>query len=490
MHISDNSAGPKQVNSRDDVPSQRLSGRMGSTELILSVLAFSAPIVTVSGYIAFAIAAVGQGAPLAWVVATVVLLIFSVGYTTMTKHVPRPGAFYAYITVGLGRIPGVGSAFLATVSYIAIITGFYCFAGLTLQATIEAFGGPTITWWVLTLATWAVVSTLGHFNIELSAKILSVVMVLEVILVVIFNVFTLAKGGAQGLTGDALDVSAFTQGGMAIALLFAFGNFIGFEATALYRDEVKNPEVTVPRATYFAVLFIGVFYAISAYTLMIAYGPNAGDVAVENPTDMFTDALKLYVAPAMADVSLVLVATSAAAGLLSTHNVAARYLYNLGGDRALPSFLSAVHPRHGSPYRASAAVAVIVVGLLAVLIATDIDPSKLVGSFSGIGTLGVLVLMALASLAVIFWFARSGDGTGETVWKTKIAPAIAFVSLMIVAVYAIVRFELLVGGEPGEYLWLLLIPAASFVIGAGVATYYWKTKPDLFVRLGRASVED
>lgn len=490
MHTSDNSALPRQVFPGEDGSKQRLSGRMGSTELILSVLAFSAPIVTVSGYIAFAIAAVGQGAPLAWVVATVVLLIFSVGYTTMTKHVPRPGAFYAYITVGLGRIPGVGSAFLATVSYIAIITGFYCFAGLTLQATIEAFGGPKITWWLLTLATWAVVSILGHFNIELSAKILSVVMVLEVILVVIFNVFTLAKGGAEGLSADALDISAFTQGGMAIALLFAFGNFIGFEATALYRDEVKNPEVTVPRATYFAVLFIGVFYAISAYTLMIAYGPNAGQVAVEHPTDMFTEALKLYVAPAMADVSLVLVATSAAAGLLSTHNVAARYLYNLGGDRALPSFLSAVHPRHGSPYRASAAVAVIVVGLLAILVAAGIDPSKLIGSFSGIGTLGVLVLMALASLAVIFWFARSGKDTGETVWKTKIAPAIAFVSLMIVAVYAIVRFELLVGGEPGEYLWLLLIPAASFVIGAGVATYYWKTKPELFARLGRASATD
>lgn len=489
MSVNEESIMPREVTPADDPSARRLTGRMGSTELVLSVLAFSAPIVTVSGYIAFAIAAVGQGAPLAWVVATAVLLIFSVGYTTMTQHVPRPGAFYAYITVGLGRIPGVGSAFLATVSYIAILTGFYCFAGLTLQATIQAFGGPTITWWLLTLLTWAVVSALGHFNIELSAKILSVVMVLEVIMVVIFNVVTLAKGGAQGLSMQALDVSAFTKAGMAIALLFAFGNFIGFESTALYRDEVKNPQVTVPRATYLSVLFIGLFYAVSAYTLMIAYGSSAGDVAVKDPTNMFTAALKQFVAPAMAEVSLVLVATSAAAGLLSTHNVAARYLFNLGGDRALPSFLSAVHPRHGSPYRASAVVGVVVLGLLAILVLAGIDPSKLVGSFSGIGTMGVLVLMALASVAVIFWFAREGQHTGEGRWKTTVAPAVAFVSLSVVTVYAIMRFELLVGGNPGEYLWLLLIPAASFVTGAGVAAYYWKKRPDLFARLGRAGTE-
>lgn len=490
MSVNEESILSKEATVADNASTGRLTGRMGSTELILSVLAFSAPIVTVSGYIAFAIAAVGQGAPLAWVVATAVLLIFSVGYTTMTQHVPRPGAFYAYITVGLGRIPGVGSAFLATVSYIAILTGFYCFAGLTLQATIQAFGGPTVAWWLLTFLTWAVVSTLGHFNIELSAKILSVVMVLEVIMVVIFNAATLTKGGANGLSMEALDVSAFTKAGMAIALLFAFGNFIGFESTALYRDEVKNPQVTVPRATYLSVLFIGLFYAVSAYTLMIAYGSGAGDMASKDPTNMFTTALKQYVAPAMADVSLVLVATSAAAGLLSTHNVAARYLFNLGGDRALPSFLSAVHPRHGSPYRASAAVGVVVVIVLAILVLAGIEPSKLIGSFSGIGTMGVLVLMALTSMAVIFWFARKGQDTGEGRWKTTIAPAVAFVSLTAVTGYAIVRFELLVGGDPGEYLWLLLIPASSFIVGAGVAAHYRKSRPELFARLGRACAED
>src|SRR5262245_52222663 len=105
----------------------RLSGHLGTTSLVLSVLAFSAPVVTVSGYIAFAIGFAGEAAPLALVVATVVLVIFSVGYTTMTKHIHRPGAFYAYISLGLGKVPGVGAAYLASISYILIQVGVYAF---------------------------------------------------------------------------------------------------------------------------------------------------------------------------------------------------------------------------------------------------------------------------------------------------------------------------------------------------------------------------
>src|SRR6476646_3301622 len=106
----------------------RLSGNLGATSLVLSVLAFSAPIVTVSGYIAFAIGFVGQAAPLAWVLATIGLSIFAVGYTTMTRHIRRPGAFYAYITVGLGKTPGLGGRCITKMYYMLITVGIYTFS--------------------------------------------------------------------------------------------------------------------------------------------------------------------------------------------------------------------------------------------------------------------------------------------------------------------------------------------------------------------------
>lgn len=468
----------------------RLSGHLGTTSLVLSVLAFSAPIVTVSGYIAFAIGFVGEAAPLAWVIATAVLVVFSVGYTTMTRHIHRPGAFYAYISLGLGKVSGVGAAYLATISYILIQTGVYAFAGVTVSQAIEHLGGPPIPWWVCTAVAWVIITILGHFQIELSAKVLGSVMVLEVILVVVFNAFTLAKGGASGLSARPLSPALFINSGTGLALLFAFGNFIGFEATALYRDEVRTPSKTIPRATYLSAILIGGFYAVSAYSLVIAYGDDVKSRASGDPTTMFNDALGQYVSHSLATATLLLVATSAMASVLSVHNVVARYLQNLAADHALPSFLSAVHPRHMSPYRASLATSVIVAALLVAGGAAISDPNVIIGGGSGVGTAGVLVLMAVVSVAVVRYFARTGRPDGETLWKITIAPIIASVSLAAVVLFAIIRFDLLVGGAPGERLWMLLVLLAFPVAGSFVARYLKQHKPELYERLGRAEGDD
>ncbi|ANY22186.1 APC family permease [Gordonia terrae] len=468
----------------------RLSGNLGATSLVLSVLAFSAPIVTVSGYIAFAIGFVGEAAPLAWVVATVSLAIFAVGYTTMTRHIRRPGAFYAYISLGLGKTPGVGGAYLATVSYMLITVGIFTFSGTMMSAAIEALGGPSIPWWACTIVGWILIATLGHFQIELSAKVLGTVMVLEVILVAVFNVFVIAKGGDSGLSAAPLDPTKFFNAGTGLALLFAFGNFIGFEATALYRDEVRDPARTVPRATYLAVVLIGGFYAVSAYSMIIAYGPTATDVANSEPTTMFDNAMATYVSPSLANITLVLVATSGLASTLSTHNIVARYVQNLSADHALPALLARVHPTHKSPYRASAASAAIV-GVLLILAGVTIpDETIIIGTGSGLGTAGVLTLMAVVSFAVFRYFSRTGRPAGESVWRVTTAPLIALTILGAVVFFAIIRFDLLVGGEPGEKLWLLIFPIAFFAAGSAVAQYMKRNRPDRYALLGRAEGDD
>ena len=45
----------------------------------------------------------GLGAPAAFMFATIVLTIFSVGYVAMSRKVTTAGGFYSYISHGLGR---------------------------------------------------------------------------------------------------------------------------------------------------------------------------------------------------------------------------------------------------------------------------------------------------------------------------------------------------------------------------------------------------
>lgn len=465
----------------------RLSGRMGMTSLVLSVLAFSAPIVSVSGYIPFTIIFAGQAAPLAFILATVLLLLFSVGYIAITRALPTPGAFYAYITSGLGRVAGLGAAFLAVVAYLALLAGVYVFAGITTTSLIESLGGPETPWWVWSLVGWATVSTLGYFHIELSAKVLSLVMVLEVALVMIFNVATIARGGAEGLSLRPLDLGEFVKGDIPITMVFVVMVFIGFEATALYRDEVKTPEKTVPRSTYLAVIFIGALYALSSYALVSAYGSSAVETASSGAATMFGNAVSQFVGPVFAQIAFILIATSAIAALLSIHNVIARYVHNLGADGALPRSLARVHPRHKSPHTASNATAAIVAaGLLPFLLAGT-DPSTLYGQLGGLGSTGILILMAMVSLAVVVWFRRNPDLRRHTVgWNALVAPLAAFAAFSTIVVLVVLHFELVVGGNAGQSLGLLIVLGAALFGGMVLAIFFRYSRPRLYAGLGSA----
>lgn len=463
----------------------RLSGHMGTWALVLSVLAFSSPLTSAAGYLAFVIASAGQAAPMAFLVCTVLLAVFTVGYMAMTQRMPRPGAFYAYISRGLGRQVGLGSAFVALVSYTLILIGVYFFVGTVVSSLVVKFGGPSLDWWIGAISTWAIVGILGYFNVDISAKLLVWVMVLEVALVAVFDLGVLLRGGHEGFSSAPFDLAAFAEGGaVTVSLLFAVLVFIGFEATALYRDEVKDPDRTLPRATYIAVLFIGLFYAFTTWAMVVAFGGQAQSAATDDAAGMFSSAAERYLGGAFQQVVTVLLITAVIAALLSIHNASTRYLFNLSADGAFPRPLSAVHHRFRSPFASSLGISGAVLIVLCVYALKGDDPGLLYGQFAGLGSTGVLFLMAVVSLAVIAWFLDKHHREPMWWWKTVLAPALSALSLAAVLIYVLFNFEYVVGGEPGENLPMLLVLVLAFVSGVVVASYLRIKHPADYERLG------
>src|SRR5690606_13052728 len=118
------------------------------------------------------------------------------------------------------------------------------------------------------------VAVLGYRHIELSAKVLRVALALEIGIVVLLDLVIVANPGPAGLTLSSFAPGVFTDGVLGIAVLFALTGFIGFEATAVFRDEARAPESTTPRATYAAVLIIGGLYALTCWAFVVAIGPD------------------------------------------------------------------------------------------------------------------------------------------------------------------------------------------------------------------------
>ena len=449
-----------------------LKGQMSTFMLTMTVLAFTAPLVVVSGFAPFIIAAGGVAAPIAFVITMLLMLLFSMGFLAMAKHTTRPRNFYLFIREGLGNTVGLGAAFLSITAYLMLLVGTYALCGVSISALLSSFGGPEISWWILAFLGWAIVSTIGYFQIDLSAKIMCFIMFVELLLVVIFNVSVFMVGGQEGLSTLPFSFDYFFDSNIAVALLFSILAFIGFEATLLYRDEVKDPNTTIPKATYISVAVIGVVYIISTYALITAYGSDALNVAQLNPNEMFTQGMTLYVAHSITQIAHFFVVTSILATLLSIHNAVTRYLYNLSKDRVLPKIFSAIHPRLQSPYIASLSVCLIAIIALIPMFILVADGATIYGKINGLGCVGIIILMALVSLAVVTWFLKEGRYKSKNYFMLLLAPLISLLVFTTTAVYIMQNVELVLGGKAGEnthYLYLLLL---SFIIGILLASFY------------------
>ena len=88
----------------------------------------------------------GTGFPAIFVVSTVIILLFAVGFTALTPYVPDAGAFYSYIGKGLGRVTGFGFAFVALISYLTLEIAVYGLIGQGAQALFASYGLPQIHW--------------------------------------------------------------------------------------------------------------------------------------------------------------------------------------------------------------------------------------------------------------------------------------------------------------------------------------------------------
>lgn len=453
---------------------ERLHGKLGPVGVVFMVVAAAAPLTVIGGNMPLAMGlGNGAGAPVGFLIAALVLLVFSVGFVAMTPYVPEAGAFFSYVTQGLGRRMGNGVAAVALIAYTAIQVGIYGYIGWAIDDTVRFYGGPQIPWPVYSFAILAVVAVLGYRHIGLSAKVLGVALALEIGIVILLDLVIVANPGPAGLTLASFTPDVFTQGVLGIAVLFALTGFIGFEATAVFRDEARDPERTIPRATYAAVLIIGGFYALTCWAFVVAIGPDqVAEVAqrtLDGEANLLLDTTNDTLGRLGRDIVNVLLITSLFACVLSFHNVIARYQFVLARKGLLPGRLAGVHPGHGSPAFSSVvqtATAALIVGILAAL---GVDPLVGVfGSMAGVATVGMVTLMLTTSVAVLVYFARHREQAGGRVWQTRIAPVLACVGLLASLWLVLTNFTLVTGGSATLSAILAAIPFVGLLVGATV----------------------
>lgn len=474
---------PKPVNA------PTLTGQLGVGSIVFMVIAAAAPLTVLGGGAPVGILlGNGAGFPATYLVAGATLALFTVGLSAMSRHIPQSGAFFAYVGRGLNPTIGVGAATLALTTYTAIQLSVYCLIGLQIKTGVQALIGIDLPWWVYSFAIVAIVAFLGYRHIEMSSKVLGLLLIAEISVVLIFSLVILGKGGAHGIDPAAsFSPSAAFSGAPGVALMFTIASFIGFESTAVYRAEAKDPDRTIPRATYLAVGFVTVLYTISSFALVTAWGADGVRSAADSTLaagNMLQVTAERYIGPWYSALISVLLITSLFACVLSFHNVLSRYMLALGHAGAMPRFLDYVHPHHESPSRASIVQTATASAILAVIALLGADPyAQGFTWLSGMATLGFVVLMALTCLAVLAFFSKHHREEG--LWRTTIAPLLGTIMLAVFLYFIVANFPMLISdtdaaGNPQfgpATITLLGIMAASLVIGIAIALIIRRRNP-------------
>ena len=459
---------------------------LGMWNIVFFVLATNGPLTGLIGVVPTAILmGNGVGLPGVFLLVGAVYLLFAVGFVAMGRHIRNAGAFYAYVATGLGRPMGAASAFLAIVAYAGMQIACYGLIGFFTSEAAHRLG-INLEWWVASMGYAILVQIFGTRNVEFNGRFLALLMLAELVVILIFDIAVVGHGGGpEGFSTVSFDPTKVFATGLGAALVFVGGAFMGFETTAIYAEEARDPEKTLPRATFTALLLIMLFYSASSWLLLVAIGPSVAiDTITQDPGGIWFQLSTKLVGVALSDAINILLITSLFAVLLSFHNSLSRYLFSMGREQILPRVLAVTHQKHQTPYVASTIQTSICLLLLVVFGLSGADPiTQVLPLGSAPATIGILAVQFFASIAVIRYFRK--DAMGTNAWQNKIAPAISAAALAFGVVLIVNNMTLLTGGES---VFNSLIPLGMLAVAvAGVCLAGWHKwrNPQIYANLGR-----
>jgi amino acid transporter len=442
--------------------------QIGVLGIVFFVVAAAAPLTVVVALFPVIIGSGnGIGIAGAFVLVALVLTVFAVGYVAMSKHITNAGAFYAFITRGLGRPLGLGSASLAIFAYNAIQLGVIGGFGYYAAEFVSRHSGTNVPWWVFSFIAMGAALFLGVRQIHAGARVLAVLLTLETAIILILNVGILFNSPTpiSDYSFEPFAPSAVFAGAIGVALMFAHASFIGFEGTAIYGEEAKDPKRTVPRATYASVIFMGVFYAVTAFLIVNAVGVgNVAGLAETEGGNLVFAVSDSVLGRAGTEAFQLLVITSLFAAILTFHNNVARYLYSLGRQGVIWSRLGTTHPTRHSPAIACYVQIAMVAAVVAIFAILGLDPyTTLFTWWTGVGAAGIILLQTIASISIFVFFRRSN--VDKRPWNTFIAPLLGIAGLMPFLWYAVTGMDVLLGGGGWLQISFTAMLFASLAIG-------------------------
>jgi len=403
------------------------SGILSPMETLAQSVSTIAPTTTPAATIPLVCALAGNGTWLAYVLASLAILLVAVCIGRFARYSSSPGSLYTYVSMILPPWCGAIAAWSLLLAYIAtgssVIGGFYHFAILLSH---DALGSP-LSAALLAIGVAVVSICIAWRDVKISARLMLWIEAASILVILTVIVLVLVRRGFH-LDWDQLHLKGMTGSGLRLGLVLALFSFVGFESATTLGAEARNPLKTIPRAVIQSALIAGAFFVVCSYTEVLGFHVVGQDLG-SSPAPMHVVA-QVGGVPVLGLLIDIGALVSMFAGTLACITAAARVLMLMAHNGLAPDALRITHARNETPGRAVVATGILAALPVAILAARGSSGLDVYGWLGSLATYGFIVAYALVCMALPRYLRNHGAFRAGS----QIIPWLAFTAMLLALV--------------------------------------------------------
>ncbi len=299
------------------------------------------------------------------IIALVAMLFTAASYGRMSALYPAAGSAYTYVGRGLNPHLGFVDGWVMILDYLIIPIMSVVYAALSLQRLVDDFApgfghhlaaafGVQVNETRVSFILWVVLLTvamtlLNLRGIKWTARTNQVLLAAMCLMIAAFVVqairYLWASQGWAGLLSmqPLYNPRTFNVHAVCTATSLAVLTYIGFDGVTTLAEEVKDPKRTVPLAIMLTCLFIGLCAALQVYLAQRVWPDYT---TFKNEETAFFDVCALVGGKFLFNSISVIMAVACLGSALTGQVGAARILFAMGRDGALPHFFARLNKRN------------------------------------------------------------------------------------------------------------------------------------------------
>lgn len=382
------------------------SSCLSFTEVLGQSISNIAPSATPAFTIPAVFILAGNGTWLAFLFATIAVLLVGLHISYFSRRSASPGALYTNISEGAGPATGFVAGSGLVLAYM--LTGaavLPCFANFT-NVVLGAIGVPAIPNIIFCAVGIIAAFFVVYKDVQISAKLMLTCEAVSLLMIIVLGVIVFIKSDFT-FYGSLLTLKGVSMDSIRLGLVLAFFSFVGFESASALGHEAKNPFKSIPRAILISGVFVGIVFTIFSLIEIVGFMTAGHDLSQTTaPLNDLADINGVGVLGILISVGALISFWSCSVACITA---GARIIHSMSNQKLIPEKLGKVHDKNETPHVATAILASLMFVIPAILLLFKIEPMMIFSYLGTIATLGFLFTYILVVVAAPIYLKRRGE---------------------------------------------------------------------------------